>query len=96
MIARVADDGHCPDDQQPPQISIALLGDNALQKLSLTGSAARVSRRLDRHPEVGGWRANRATDGGGGSRPKPVSKGPNSLLTGKLTGNFAIFGISVA
>jgi hypothetical protein len=29
MIARVADDGHCPDDQQPPQISIALLGDAA-------------------------------------------------------------------
>jgi hypothetical protein len=27
VLARVADDGHRDDDQQPPQISIALLGD---------------------------------------------------------------------
>src|SRR5215470_7863323 len=29
VLARVANDGHCTDDQQPPQISIALLGDAA-------------------------------------------------------------------
>jgi hypothetical protein len=29
VLARVADDGHLADDQQPPQISIALLGDRA-------------------------------------------------------------------
>src|SRR5476649_1055369 len=29
VLARVANDGHCPDHQQPPQISIALLGDAA-------------------------------------------------------------------
>jgi len=29
VLARVADDGHCADDKQPPQISIALLGDAA-------------------------------------------------------------------
>jgi hypothetical protein len=27
VLARVADDGHCADHQQPPQISITLLGD---------------------------------------------------------------------
>jgi hypothetical protein len=27
VLARVADDGHCTDDKQPPQVSIALLGD---------------------------------------------------------------------
>ena len=29
MLARVADDGHRADDEQPPQVSIALLGDTA-------------------------------------------------------------------
>src|ERR1700761_9248994 len=37
VLARVADNGHCADDQQPPQIAIALLGDTTEPVLAAGG-----------------------------------------------------------
>jgi pimeloyl-ACP methyl ester carboxylesterase len=48
MLARVADDGHRAYDQQPPQISITLLGDAAEPVLA---AAVLCWRRLF-HPNV--------------------------------------------
>src|SRR6478752_10678535 len=36
-LRAVADDSHCPDDKQPPQVSIALLGD-AAEPILATGA----------------------------------------------------------
>src|SRR6516165_4746402 len=52
--ARVADDGHCPDDQQPPQISIALLGDAAEPVLAAGGVLLRHQPDPGRKTAPGG------------------------------------------
>src|SRR6266446_9248222 len=93
MFLRIADDGHCAGDEQPSQVSIALLGDAAKPILA-------AGRVLLRHqPDPGGEIASRperlpvadlGNQGGGDDRAARNLLQPPARLAGAMPGQDAL------